>query len=55
MTSSLDFKKADHYTLESLCRLCDQSMADGVNFKKEKKYANVVHPHLLTGDKNKKY
>ena len=22
--------------------------------KKEKKYANVVHPHLLTGDKNKK-
>ena len=37
MTSSLDFKKADRYTLESLCRLCDQSMADGANFKKGKK------------------
>ena len=54
MTSSLDFQKADHYTLESLCRLRDQLMADGANLKKGKKYANDVHPHLLIGDKNKK-
>ena len=54
MTSSPDFQKADHYTLESLCRLYDQSMADGANLKKEKKYTNVVHLPLLTGDKNKK-
>ena len=68
MTSSADFQKADHYTLESLCRLYDQWMADGaihwsynlhrdskvLNLKKAKKYTNVVHPPLLTGDKNKK-
>ena len=54
MTSSPDFQKADHYTLESLCRLYDQSMADGANLKKAKKYTNVVHSPLLTGDKNKK-
>ena len=54
MTSSPDFPKADHYNLESLCRLYDQWMADGANFKKEEKYINVVHPPLLTGDKNKK-
>ena len=29
-------------------------MADGANLKKAKKYTNVVHPSLLTGDKNKK-
>ena len=54
MTSSPDFQKADHYTLESLCRLYDQWMADGANLKKAKKYTNVVHFPLLTGDKNKK-
>ena len=37
MTSSPDFQKADHCTLESLCRLYDQWMADGTNFKKKKK------------------
>ena len=54
MTSSPDFQKADHYTLESLYRLYDQWIADGANLKKAKKYTNVVHPPLLTGDKNKK-
>ena len=54
MTSSSDFQKANHNTLESLCRLYDQLMADGTNLKKAKKYTNVVHPPLLTGDKNKK-
>ena len=54
MTSSPDIPKADHYNLESLCRFYDQWMADGANFKKAKKYTNVVHPPLLTGDKNKK-
>ena len=44
MTSSPDFPKADHYTLESLCRLYNQWMADGANLKKAKKYTNVVHP-----------
>ena len=29
-------------------------MADGAYLKKAKKYLNVVHPLLLTGDKNKK-
>ena len=29
-------------------------MADGSNLKKAKKYTNVVHPPLSTGDKNKK-
>ena len=29
-------------------------MADGANLKKAKKYTNVVHPPLLTSDKNKK-
>ena len=29
-------------------------MADDANLKKEKKYTSVVHPHLLTGNKNKK-
>ena len=29
-------------------------MADGASLKKAKKYTNVVHPPLLTGDKNKK-
>ena len=30
-------------------------MADGANLKKAKKYTNVVvHPPLLTGNKNKK-
>ena len=29
-------------------------MADNANLKKEKKYTSVVHPHLLTGNKNKK-
>ena len=36
MTSSPYFQKADHYTLESLCRLYDQWMADGANLKKAK-------------------
>ena len=54
MTPSPDFQKADHYTLESLCRLYDQWMADGANLKKAKKYTNLVHPPLLIGDKNKK-
>ena len=54
MTPSLDFQKADHYTFESLCRLYDQWMADGTNLKKAKKFTTVVHPPLLTGDKNKK-
>ena len=46
MTSSTDFQKADHYTLESLCRLYDQWIADGSNLKKAKKYTIVVHPPL---------
>jgi hypothetical protein len=54
MTSSPDFQKADHYTLESLCTLYDQWMADGANLKKAKKYTNVVNSPLLTGNKNKK-
>ena len=54
MTSSPDFQKADHYTLESLCTLYDQWMADGANLKKAKKCTNVIHPPLLTGEKNKK-
>ena len=54
MTSSPGFQKADHYTLESLCRMYDQWMADGANLIKAKKYSNVVYPPLLTGDKNKK-
>ena len=54
MTSSPVIPKADHYNLESLCRLYDQWMIDGANLKKAKKYTNVVHPHLLTGNKNKK-
>ena len=54
MTSSSDIPKADHYNLESLCRLYDQLMVDGANLKKAKKYTNVVHPPLFTGDKNKK-
>ena len=54
MTSSPDFQKADHYTLESLCRLYDKCMADSANLKKAKKETNVINPHLLTGDKNKK-
>ena len=54
MTSSPDSQKADRYTLESLCRLYDQLMADCKNFKKAKAYTNVVNPSLLTGDKNKK-
>ena len=29
-------------------------MADGANLKKAKKYTNIVHHPLLTGDKNKK-
>ena len=29
-------------------------MADGAHFKKVKKYTNVVHPPLLTGNKNNK-
>ena len=37
MTSPPDFQKADHYTLESLCRLCDQWMTDGANLKRGKK------------------
>ena len=45
MTSSPDFQKADHYTLESLCRMYDQWMADGANLIKAKKYSNVVY-HL---------
>ena len=53
MTLAPNFKKAYHYTLESLCRLYDQSKADDENLKK-KKYINVVHLLLLTGDKNKK-
>ena len=44
MTSSPDFQKADHYTLESLCRMYDQWMADGANLIKAKKYSNVVYP-----------
>ena len=47
-------QKADHYNLESLCRLYDQWMADGANLKKAKKYTNVVHSPLLAGNKNKK-
>ena len=35
-TSSPDFQKADHCTLETLCRLYDQSMADGANLKSKK-------------------
>ena len=54
MTSSPDFQKAEPYTLESLCRLYDQWMADGANLKKAKKYTKVVHPLLLTGNKNKR-
>ena len=54
MTSCIDIPKADHYNLESLCRLYDKSMADGANLKKAKKYTNFVHSPLLTGDKNKK-
>ena len=54
MTSSPDFQKADHYTLESLCRMYDQWMADGANLIKAKKYSNVVYPPLITGDKDKK-
>ena len=54
MTLSPDFQKADHYTLETLCRLYNQWMANGENLKKTKKYTNVVHPPLLTGSKNKK-
>ena len=54
MISSPDFQKPDHYTLESLCRLCNQWMVDGANFKKAKNYTNVVHLPLLTGNKNKK-
>ena len=54
MTPSPDFQKADHYTLESLCRLYNQSIAYGANLKKAKKYTNFVHSPLLTGDKNKK-
>ena len=44
MTSSPDFQKADHYTLESLCILYDQWMTDGANLKKANKYTIVVHP-----------
>ena len=44
MTSSPDFQKADHYTLESLCRMYDQWMANGANLIKAKKYSNVVYP-----------
>ena len=54
MTSSPYIPNADHYNLESLCRLYGQWMADGANLKKAKKYTNVVHPPLLIGDKNKK-
>ena len=53
MTSSPDFQKADHYTLESLCRLYNKWMADGAKLKKAKKYTKVVYPVLLIGDKNK--
>ena len=54
MTSSQNYQKTDHYTLESLCRLYNKWMADGAKLKKAKKYANVVHLPLSTGDKNKK-
>ena len=37
MTSSHNFQKAEHYTLESSCRLYDQSMANGAKLKIEKK------------------
>ena len=37
MTSSPDFHKADHYTLESLYRLYDKWLTDGANLKKRKK------------------
>ena len=37
-----------------MSRLYDQWMADDANLKKAKKYTNVVHPPLLTSDKNKK-
>ena len=53
MTPSPDFQKTDHYSLESLCRLYDKWMANGAKLKKAKKYTNVIHPLLLTGDKNK--
>ena len=52
---SPNFQKVNHYTLASLCRLHDQSITDGANLKKAKKYTNVVHLPLLTGDKTKKY
>ena len=63
MTSSPNFEKTNHYTLESLCRLStngwltvqiyNQWVADGANLKKAIKYANEFRPLLLTGDKNK--
>ena len=54
MTSSPNIQKADHYTLESFYRLYNKWIADDAKLKNAKKYANVVHPPLLTGDKNKK-
>ena len=53
MTSSPDFQKADHYTLESLCRLYNQWLMVQIK-KNKKKYTNVLHPPLLAGDKKKK-
>ena len=55
MTSSTDFQKADHYTLESLCRLYHQWMAVGANLKKATKNTQMLPiPTLLIGGKNKK-
>ena len=45
---------ANHYILKSLCRLYDKWKPKGAKLKKKKKYTFVVHPSLLTGDKNKK-
>ena len=44
MTSSPDFQKVDHYTLESLCALYDQWMADGANLKKAKSVQMLFIP-----------
>ena len=46
MTSSPDFQKADHFILESLCRLYELWIADGENLKKQNSTQMLFIPLL---------
>ena len=55
MTSSPNFQKTGHYTLEPLYRMYDKWMADGAKLKKQKSTQMLFIPLYQQGTKTKKY